>query len=251
MGCADSKVEATGEERKVAQAESMLRLSSIDVEKAFDLLRRYSNEDEITRTQLARIIAGLRLAPLRPFLPFFQVSGDKYSLSKLATLFFLLSSSPQASKQRVFLLLWDTNCEGLLTQDSISGAAELILAISIDFAFSLVKDSSVAFGQYKQLLLRKRQHSMARQEIENKLNGLKELRVSSKAKELIGEALDAENVRKIVKNLEIPDSDRKKSTQLEVVPTKSSQNTLSSGEIARRQLLREELKPKLEKGPFQ
>lgn len=245
-------MEGIGEGRKVKQAELRLELGNINVERAYKVLRKYSNEGEITTFQLSRIMDVLSLAPLRPYFPFFQGSEGKYSLSKLAILFLLLSTSPQALKLRIFRLLWDTNCEGYLTEANISKAAEVILIISIDFPFSLVKDSTVAFEKYKKSLLGKRHHSMAREEIEQKLGGLKETHISPQANEQISQVLDAANVRKIVSDLEIPDLDRKKSTQLETIPTKSSQNTqLSSSEIARRRLLREELKPKLDKGPFE
>ena len=250
MGCADSKVEATGAELVLQQAEARLQLRGIDVKAAFSLLRRYSNETEIRETQLTRITERLGLHSLRPRCSFFLSAGT-YSLHKLAMLFLMLSSSSLASKLQVFLLLWDPRCNGFISQDNISKAAELILAISVDFPFFLVKNSSSPFKEYKEQLQALRQLPAARLNLEEVLGRQKE--VTNLTEEILGEVLDPGNVRKRVKSLQVPKVDKKQSMILESGPgnaEKRPKKGLSANEIAQRRLIREELQPKLDKGYY-
>lgn len=249
MGCADSKREATGPESLVQQAESRLKLSEIDVKTAFSVLRKYSNRGEITETQFNRITVRLQVPSLRPFGSFFRLAPGLYSLQKLAMLFLMFSSSSLSSKFQVFHLLWDPESQGSLSQESIAQAAEFILAISVDFAFSLAKDANSPLKQYKEMLQSRKLLPQARMSVEDVLGGQKD--VVDLTEKRLGEALDTGNVRKMVKDLQIPD---KKANLLEVGPEneeKRQNKGLSNSEKAQRRLIREELQPKLDKGAFE
>ena len=163
MGCGDSRLPLTSEEALIQREEAKLRLSSLSVAFVCATIKKYSHDDQVTDSQLTRIVERLNLAEDDPteykkryFDQFFvNMSPKGFGRGKMTVWGVMFSAGSNGEKVKELFFGMNADLEGSVDKLQVEEMVKIMLSISTVYSPNLVKSESNTLSDFKRALQRK------------------------------------------------------------------------------------------------